>query len=403
MSRIDEMVAKLCPDGVVYKRLGEVCIRQKGMPITAAKMKEIADESGDILVFGGGKTKVCTKRESLPRTNVIEVPSVVVKSRGNIGFEYCDVPFTNKNELWSYAAANPNVDIKFISYYLESNRDYFQEAAKSGKLPQISTGVTDDFKIPVPPMEIQLEIVRILDSFTELETELEAELEARKSQYALYRDELLSQANLEKLDGHPVEMRTIQDISKNICSGGTPSSKNSSYYGGDIPWVRTQDVDYGIIDNPGAFITKAGLDNSSAKWIPAGCVIVAMYGATAAKVAMNAIPVTTNQACCNIEVNSEAVSARFVFHWLAAQYEVLKAQGEGSQNNISGRKVRNFSIPVPSLATQQRIVDILDRFDALTMSLTDGLPAEITARRQQYEHYRDRLLDFPRKSEKKAA
>lgn len=180
---------------VEMKRLGDVCVRQKGMPITAAKMKELASGTGDVVVFGGGKTKVFANRDELPKGNVIETPSVVVKSRGNIGFEYCDVPFTNKNELWSYAASSSNVDIKFIYYYLESRRAFFQDAAKVGKLPQISTGITDDFQVPVPSLDTQQKVVDILDRFDALTTSLTdgipAEIEARKAQYGYYRDRLL--------------------------------------------------------------------------------------------------------------------------------------------------------------------------------------------------------------------
>lgn len=192
---------------------------------------------------------------------------------------------------------------------------------------------------------------------------------------------------------------TLGEVSKKVCSGGTPSTKHPEYYeNGDIPWVRTQDIGYQLITEPSMSITQAGLDNSAAKYIPANCVIVAMYGATAAKAAMNMVPVTTNQACCNLEINEEIALPRYVFHWVASQYLNIKMLGEGSQSNISAKKVRDYLIPVPPLAEQQRIVDILDRFDALTTSLTDGLPAEIDARRQQYEYYRDKLLDFPRKA-----
>lgn len=107
MSRIDEMVAQLCPDGVEYKKLGDMCVRQRGTSITATQMKEIADDEGGVLVFGGGQTRVRAMRESIGGT-IIEVPSVVVKSRGNIGFEYCDEPFTTKSELWSYRSDDPD-------------------------------------------------------------------------------------------------------------------------------------------------------------------------------------------------------------------------------------------------------------------------------------------------------
>ena len=132
--------------------------------------------------------------------------------------------------------------------------------------------------------------------------------------------------------------------------------------------------------------------------IPANCVIVAMYGATAAKVAINRIPLCTNQACCNLEIDESKALVRYVYQWICMQYEVLKAMGEGSQNNINAKKIKDFKIPIPPLSEQNRIVAILDRFEALTTSLQDGLPAEIAARRQQYEYYRDKLLDFKRKT-----
>jgi len=187
---------------------------------------------------------------------------------------------------------------------------------------------------------------------------------------------------------------TLGEICKSVSSGGTPSTSRPDYYGGDIPWLRTQEVDYGVIQSTGMTITEKGLRNSSAKWIPANCVIVAMYGATAAKVAISGIPLTTNQACCNLEIDSEQANFKYVFHWISHAYDRLKALGEGSQSNLNAQKVKNFPISIPPLEEQARIVAILDRFDALINDISIGLPAEIKARRQQYEHYRDRLLSF---------
>ena len=141
-------------------------------------------------------------------------------------------------------------------------------------------------------------------------------------------------------------------------------------------------------------ITDAGLKNSSAKWIPENCVIVAMYGATAAKVAINAIPLTTNQACCNLQIDPEVADYRYVFYWVANEYERLKAKGEGSQSNLNAKKVKDYPIPVPSLDRQREIVTTLENFDAITTNLSVGLPAELRARRKQYEYYRDKLLTF---------
>lgn len=183
----NELIKRLYSGDVEYKALSGVCIRQRGISITAAKMKDIANDNGDILIFGGGKTKVRAMREDVNGI-INEAPSVVVKSRGNIGFEFCNQPFTTKSELWSYRSDNPQVNIRFIYYYLDAHERDFREMAVSGKLPQISVGVTDEFKIPIPPLPVQEEIVRILDSFSSLE----AELEARRKQYAYYRNELLT-------------------------------------------------------------------------------------------------------------------------------------------------------------------------------------------------------------------
>ena len=119
-----------------------------------------------------------------------------------------------------------------------------------------------------------------------------------------------------------------------------------------------------------------------------------MYGATAAKVAINSIPLTTNQACCNLQIDLAQADFRYVFHWVAHEYHRLRALGEGSQANLNAKKVKEYPIPVPSLGRQREIVELLDRFDILANDLSEGLPAELAARRKQYEHYRDRLLTF---------
>ena len=122
-----------------------------------------------------------------------------------------------------------------------------------------------------------------------------------------------------------------------------------------------------------------------------------MYGATAGKAAINKIPLTTNQACCNLQIDSNKALYKYVYYCVCNEYEQIKALGQGSQNNINAQIVKDYLIPVPPLAEQQRIVDILDRFDSLTNDLTAGLPAEIEKRRQQYEYYRDKLLTFKKK------
>ncbi|MER4078919.1 restriction endonuclease subunit S, partial [Klebsiella pneumoniae] len=203
---------------------------------------------------------------------------------------------------------------------------------------------------------------------------------------------------LEKLlDGVEVEWKTLEDISIKISSGGTPKTGVSEFYDGDIPWLRTQEVNFCDIWDTEVKITESGVKNSSAKWIPKNCVIVAMYGATVGKIGINKIPMTTNQACANIQLNEEVAHYRYVFHFLCSQYTYIKSLGTGSRTNINAQIVKNIKIPIPcpdnpekSLAIQSEIVRILDTFTALTAELT----AELTMRKKQYNYYRDQLLSF---------
>ncbi len=272
-------------------------------------------------------------------------------------------------------------------------KDYLESHKNNGAMIYIVLGTLQNFEIPVPLLPVQEEIVRILDKFTELEQELEQELELRKKQYEYYRDKMLS---LEGYEGE-IEEVSIKDICTKICSGGTPNSKRADYYGGPHPWLRTQEVVFGPIDHTDMTITDDGLKNSSAKYIPAFCVIVAMYGATVGRVGYNTIPLTTNQACCNLEINPEKAEWKYVYYNLANMYEYIKSKGQGTQTNINADVVKNLRIKIPTdLNEQKRIIDILDKFSTLAEDISEGLPAEIKMRHQQYEYYRDKLLNFKR-------
>ena len=246
--------------------------------------------------------------------------------------------------------------------------------------------------IPIPPLSVQIEIVKILDALTALTSELTSELILRRKQYEYYREKLLSEEELGKVG---FEWRTIDEISKKISSGGTPTTSNNGYYdNGTIPWLRTQEVDFKEIWDTNIKITEDALNNSSAKWIPANCVIVAMYGATVGKTAINKIPLTTNQACANIEINDKLACYRYIFHYLTSKYEYIKSLGSGSQTNINAQIVKKIKVPVPPIEEQQRIVSILDKFETLTNSITEGLPLAIEQSQKRYEYYRELLLNF---------
>ena len=192
MSKLDDLIAELCPNGVEYKKIKDVYNRLKGTSITAGKMKEIENPDGEIKIFAGGKTLINAREEDIHKANITRVPAVLVQSRGVIDAIYYDKPFTFKNEMWAYTAESI-IAVKYLYYVLKNNIPYFREAASGmGALPQISLPVTEEFRIPIPPLPVQNEIVRILDNFTELTAELTAELAARKKQYEYYRDKLLT-------------------------------------------------------------------------------------------------------------------------------------------------------------------------------------------------------------------
>ena len=156
----------------------------------------------------------------------------------------------------------------------------------------------------------------------------------------------------------------IADICNKILSGGTPNSRESSYYNGSIPWLNTKEVDFCRIYFTEKTITEAGLANSSAKWVPKHSVIVAMYGATAAKVAYSEIDLTTNQACCNLVINPLKADSLYVYYYLSNVYSELHNLAIGAaQQNLSVRVISDFPIILPSLEGQKRIASILSAFD----------------------------------------
>lgn len=119
-----------------------------------------------------------------------------------------------------------------------------------------------------------------------------------------------------------------------------------------------------------------------------------MYGATAAKACINKIPLTTNQACCNLQIDPEKALYKYVYYWICNRYEDIKAMGEGSQHNINAQKIKNYPIPLPPLSEQERIVGILDKYETMVNDTEQGIPALINAVQRKYEYYRERLLTF---------
>ena len=379
---------------VEWKPLGEVAELKRGTSITKKTSTE-----GKYPVISGGQQPAYY----IDKFNREGETITVAGSGAYAGFVmYWNEPIF-VSDAFSIKANEERILPRYIYHFLLNIQEKIHDLKAGGGVPHVYAKDVARFLIPIPcptdtkkSLEIQRKLVEILDKFTELEAELEAELDCRKRQYEYYRNKLLTFDMLntppEKLNS--INWLTIKDISKNISSGGTPRSNNATYYGGDIPWLRTQEVNFSDIWDTEVKITKEGMDASSAKYIPANCVIIAMYGATVGRVGINKIPLTTNQACANIEVDENIALYRYVFHYLSSQYEYIRSLGAGSQTNINARIVKGLKIPIPPLSEQQRIVSILDKFDTLTNSISEGLPKEIELRRKQYEYYREQLLSF---------
>lgn len=195
LEEVSKFVEVDIEDKVKWLKLSDFCKRQKGISITAKQMQELDTQDGRVKVFAGGNTVAFLEENVVGNDNIIDKPSIIVKSRGNIDFEFYDNLFTHKNEMWSYSV-NTGDDIKYVFYYLKSHVEYFKNKAISGKLPQISTGVTDNFKIPLPPLHVQQHIVSILDKFDTLVNDIKEglpkEIEQRQKQYEYWREKLLS-------------------------------------------------------------------------------------------------------------------------------------------------------------------------------------------------------------------
>ena len=156
----------------------------------------------------------------------------------------------------------------------------------------------------------------------------------------------------------------LGEVCSRVCSGGTPKSTNLSYYGGEIPWLNTKEIDFNRIYSTEKTITESGLSNSSAKWIVPNTVTVAMYGATAGKSCIVKVPMTTNQACCNLTINEEVADYDFVYYTLKNDYTTLASLANGgAQQNLNAQIIKDYVLQMPSLADQHRIAAILSSLD----------------------------------------
>jgi len=388
MSKIEELINRLCPDGVEFKKLGEVCKVLRGKRLTTRDLSS----KEKYPVFHGGNIPIGyyhTYNRTANSTMVINVGA----SAGTIG--YSNVDFWSSDGCFCFSY-NECLIQKYLFYYLQSIEQFIKSRVRKAGIPTLDNKVLERVSIPIPPLEIQQEIVRILDNFTELTNELTNELTARKKQYEYYRDKLLT---FDK-DDDKVKWMKLGEIGTFIRGNGlqkkdfTETGFPCIHYGqihthyGTSTDSTISYTSYALAEK----LRKASYGNliiaTTSEDVNGVCKACAWLGKTDVAVSGDAYIYRHNQ-------NPKYISYMFQTKLF---YEYKKRAATGTKViRVSGDSMNNFEIPIPSLETQQRIVSILDRFDQLCNDLTAGLPAEIEARRKQYEYYRDKLLTFKEK------
>lgn len=387
MKNLETLIQELCPNGVEFVKLGDVLDYEQPTKYIV-KCKDYQNEGMPVLT--AGQTFILGYTDE---TNGIFEASkenpVIIFDDFTTSFHWVDFNFKVKSSAMKMlrVLSEREVSFRFVYYAMKCIKYQTLEHSRQwiSKYSQI--------EIPLPPIEVQTEIVRILDKFTSLEAELEAELKAeldcRKRQYEYYRDKLLSFDNVG--GGQEVTISKIGDIGR-ICMCKR-IMKNQTNSESGIPFYKIGT--FGKVAD--AYISNDVYEEYKKlySYPKKGDILMSASGTIGRTVVFNGKP-SYFQDSNIVWVDNDETK---VFNsYLNYYYQIIewKTQG-GTIKRLYNNLLAGATIKYPSLEEQHRIVSILNRFESLTTSLQSGLPAEIVARRQQYEHYRDKLLTFKRK------
>ena len=384
MSRLADLIAQLCPDGVEYRPLSELVRIRNGCDYKALS-------SGNVPVYGSGGVMTHVS-EALG-----EGPTVLIPRKGSL-----DNIFFVEGEFWTvdtifYTEIASELDPKFFFYKMKTMQ--LSQMNEAAGVPSMNQRKLGRILIPVPPLEVQREIVKILDQFTTLEAELEAELEARRAQYEHYRNHLLSYDSLAARG--PVEMVKLGDVVEMRRGSGMPKS---SFVNKGIPALHYGHifVRYGVSTSVAAAYVTRG-DAKMLVTVMPGDLVLANTSENLEDVGKAVVWKGEEKAVAGghaTAISSDLLDMGFLSHYVrSAHFSLSKRKfAQGTKViELSAANLGKIPVPLPELSEQRRIADLLDRFDTLVNDITSGLPAEIAARHAQYEHYRDRLLSFPEK------
>lgn len=382
MSRIDDLIAEYCPNGVERKPLGAIAKLYRG---NGLQKKDFTDKGIGCIHYG----QIYTRYDTFTSQTISFVDKKLADKLLKVHPNDLIVTATSENleDVCKAVAWLGGSDIvtgghsivvrhhqnaKYLSYYFQT-LDFFQRKrayVHGTKVMEIKKDDLAKIVVPVPPLPVQEEIVRILDSFSSLEAELEAELEARRKQYAYYRNELLT------FDRERVQWLKLGEAA--FINKGTYITKKQ-VIPGNIPVIL------GGVE-PAYWHSESNHDGEG--------IVISRSGANAGFASYWNEPIFVSDGF--VLDATPGIDMRFLFHVLKKQQAKLHSmkRGSGVPHINSKMLANNVAIPVPPLEEQQHVVSILDRLDKFTNDLSSGLPAEIEARRKQYEYYRDRLLSF---------
>jgi hypothetical protein len=366
---------------VEWKKLGEVCDVLRGRRLTK---KQLSQDKEGFAVFHGGIVPIGyypTANRKANSTMVINVGA----SAGTVGF--------SREDFWSSDGCfcfteNSILLQRFLFYYLQSIEHEIKSKVRVAGIPTLDAGILSNLEIPLPPLSVQSRIVEILDKFTALEAELEqqlqAELELRKKQYQHYREQLL---NFSSTPPHRFNViwRKLGEVCTRTSGTKITAGKMKDLHKENAPikifagGKTIAFVDYGDIPQKDIYTTPSVIVKSR------GIIEVEYYDK----------PFSHKSEMWSYASKSSELDTKFLYYYLKTlEFDLQRVASKMQMPQIAISDTESLPIPLPPLSVQSRIVEILDKFDALTNSITEGLPLEIKLRRQQYEYYREQLLDF---------
>ena len=377
---IQRLIDELCPEGVEFKAFGEVVKILRGKRLTK---NQLSDEE-KYPVYHGGLKPIGNYGQSNRIANTVMIINVGA-SAGTVG--YTAVDFWSSDGCFCVGSSDSLIS-RYAYYALLCHENILRSKVRFAGIPTLDASAVESIKIPLPPLQIQEAIVDILDTFTMLEAELEAELEARKKQYEYYRDELLT-------FGEEVEWKTLGEI-----AGYSKTRIEAT----DLDATNYVGVDNLLPDKQGKTISDyVPVTGRLTQYID-GDILLGNIRPYLRKIWRATNTGGTNGDVLVIRISDnekQNLCPDFLYHILSSEdfmhYNIKNSKGaKMPRGNKSA--VMKYKIPIPPLAEQEPIVATLDKFDALVNDISVGLPAEIKARRQQYEYYRDKLLTFPEKA-----